>query len=982
MDGELVKAKRARARSGLAGKDSEAQLSTAALTRKANPLPLSEKTFVIYGCSFPGESLESDLCGRLDSAPVDYIGNILDNGWLDWSTASFVSSNPSANALLQSRSTGAKRTAELYAFYYLVSSLLDATSSNLEQFCRNLVAGSYTRSYIESLATTAERIPSPLIDLLNSARKSFTIDELREKLESDNAFQDTFLNSAVVYFAHDESLFEDQLAFVIVVHNSALYKELFPSVDEPDPATTEPPREGLAEQATLDDIKAVTAEAHAISQALPFAFLKQREVATRLFHSIKSSLARSLDTFSNLQFIVCLPAFSSLQTQTQGRIRAAKLCNQPEEQLAYMWTSTSTKALNLFKASIQTNPDTLHVIIVDECHFAATNGGEYDKFVNDPAIRLLPNLVVLMVSATPYNALTRNARIPRDDRFLYDPAQPGCLWRRLDHPNLDSSPDSNREPVRENDRPVGSSLSGTLQPVPFTINWFADGEASADDQLDPAIYPNSPEDAIYIRIKDYVSTVRPGDGKAFKQWRVDDIKQWLERGGVPSSDSAGIASLFQANLSARSIDLESLFLDGCWRGFEAFMKHLLTEHSLIPPLWRSLSQTWWSQLSSRVRHDSELESMMTSCKASPRASEDSRVNVMIVDYVFHLLRLGHFGFAKPASEGPESARYRVREAILHSNLLLNTYSTTDDQRTIVDNCLSNPSGYLLELFNELLTDVGANAAESLQATKAIYYALFPADKWSTFRGVCNQFWSNLIMTNRELEQGEMQDLQRLFAQLFDSSRPDGFAYARERAFLNKPTKRHTLEELLKVWKYSGTDSQTLEDAFVALEKNSNITVAELWLEETHSIVWQMIRSGVERSRSSDAPGTMALIRLPDNQRATKFVIVVRAARDRIDHSRTFAVIPDFGSEARFSYKAVGPYFYALLQPHKCQSCECTTWRATTGEDSLYPCGNATCKHIHLEVTEYTQLQGLSCLLVLVNRVRVTPTFLVSSSYSF
>ncbi|CAM9276681.1 unnamed protein product [Phaeothamnion confervicola] len=60
-------------------------------------------------------------------------------------------------------------------------------------------------------------------------------------------------------------------------------------------------------------------------------------------------------------------------------------------------------------------PDTLCVVIADECHYAPTKGGAHDKFVNDADLCNAENVVTLLVSATPYNCLTKDTRIMRSN---------------------------------------------------------------------------------------------------------------------------------------------------------------------------------------------------------------------------------------------------------------------------------------------------------------------------------------------------------------------------------------------------------------------------------------------------------------------------------------------------------------------------------------------------------------------------------------
>ena len=56
-------------------------------------------------------------------------------------------------------------------------------------------------------------------------------------------------------------------------------------------------------------------------------------------------------------------------------------------------------------------PGMLFVLIADECHWGPTTGGQHDKFVNDPELVEAANVLILLVSATPYNVLTCKSRL-------------------------------------------------------------------------------------------------------------------------------------------------------------------------------------------------------------------------------------------------------------------------------------------------------------------------------------------------------------------------------------------------------------------------------------------------------------------------------------------------------------------------------------------------------------------------------------------
>lgn len=56
-----------------------------------------------------------------------------------------------------------------------------------------------------------------------------------------------------------------------------------------------------------------------------------------------------------------------------------------------------------FKSSALTDQGTLHLIIADECHWGPVKSQAHDDLLNDPDLLSNPNVIKLLVSATPYN---------------------------------------------------------------------------------------------------------------------------------------------------------------------------------------------------------------------------------------------------------------------------------------------------------------------------------------------------------------------------------------------------------------------------------------------------------------------------------------------------------------------------------------------------------------------------------------------------
>ena len=69
------------------------------------------------------------------------------------------------------------------------------------------------------------------------------------------------------------------------------------------------------------------------------------------------------------------------------------------------------------KNRIKKEKSTLFFIVHDEAHFAPIRGKLVDSLINDPEIAQAKNVILLQVSATPYNLITSNSRINDENRL-------------------------------------------------------------------------------------------------------------------------------------------------------------------------------------------------------------------------------------------------------------------------------------------------------------------------------------------------------------------------------------------------------------------------------------------------------------------------------------------------------------------------------------------------------------------------------------
>ena len=172
---------------------------------------------------------------------------------------------------------------------------------------------------------------------------------------------------------------------------------------------------------------------------------KQCEVATRLFGKIKKKIGEDANKrFTAFEVFVLVPNLNSLYRQTVSRLKS--FIKQVQERIdpisgtkatflagqnvagRVFKSSTGQENLTIFgamKNAIEKRKNTLFLLIHDEAHYEATKDGAVDRFINSPDVLESDNVETLLVSATPYNLVSNDSRIPEDnvvDWWMKDPS--------------------------------------------------------------------------------------------------------------------------------------------------------------------------------------------------------------------------------------------------------------------------------------------------------------------------------------------------------------------------------------------------------------------------------------------------------------------------------------------------------------------------------------------------------------------------------
>ncbi|KNC80369.1 hypothetical protein SARC_07269 [Sphaeroforma arctica JP610] len=135
-------------------------------------------------------------------------------------------------------------------------------------------------------------------------------------------------------------------------------------------------------------------------------------VAQRLLSKAKELLTVDVSWFRDVRTFVFTQRYNTLLQQTHNRIQ---LSLKGHNVYVGLSSRTHEKAYEDFRQSIFDNPTTLHIMIVDECHYHPKSTGYHNQFLNDTLKNgqalTQPNYLQLLVSATPLNCLTKHSKV-------------------------------------------------------------------------------------------------------------------------------------------------------------------------------------------------------------------------------------------------------------------------------------------------------------------------------------------------------------------------------------------------------------------------------------------------------------------------------------------------------------------------------------------------------------------------------------------
>ena len=744
------------------------------------------------------------------------------------------------------------------------------------------------------------------------------------------------------------------------------------------------------------------------SQIEMAAILKKR-IDTIMSHYHNISTLR--DVFNDVKFVVYTARYRMLSDQTEKRIchpNAGVLSREELESrdglhgkkrmFMYVHSTETEKHFEELRRDVQDKPKTLFLIIADECHWGITKDKEekpsaHNLFINEWCNDKSPqNVVVVQISATPFNLLTQNSRLPEvrcilpnnEISTVRNDYQAGELVVLEREPDLE-------EHVKNNSKEV------ELHVVHWSEVELKNFERGMRMKL-KSTSNNKDAPNQYLHVSP--------DGKLGVTFTEDDANDFIVQGSngivilkvLPTNEQQRTKPLTvsqdeHGNLVAK-VDPSSpvrfeVKLD-FGVGVLAFCSCEKQNHYIAVD-----EHGYVSLKPAKVEHK---------CGVSIIKPPPEVARVAFVSYQFFIDRCG------PAEVDLVGQQY------MSLNFYLNTMNSSNEteQKIREDGVFQKIVDKVKRQKKMFKTDAPSFSVDALLCSEYCYYILLSSvyhSKEEIRKALTSRIDESPVAEFDRKVNSLVNKLREETANSKKYIEPEAFEFVRKdlcdkatedfkenmkqlRGFSKHSSPTENQEKLTKVKKDLATsfvacimhlplnELQTiLEDPRLVsnikelkqrLQQNDCHEMIEEWMSnlkkgETSSLVENLIRSGKGKM------GRMKIVRAKSMKTADQFYFTLRLARSVSSLEKCFEVIRDYGGIQieKQLMKSSSPFFWNL-QPEICVDkfdCRCRVLKPQEGRKK---CGH--CDHVHKLITQYEDLENLACVLILVDKGRMGDTF--------
>ena len=744
------------------------------------------------------------------------------------------------------------------------------------------------------------------------------------------------------------------------------------------------------------------------SQIEMAAILKKRIDTIMLHYHNISSLS---DVFNDVEFVVYTARYRMLSDQTEKRIchpNAGVLSKEELESrdglhgkkrmFMYVHSTETERHFQELKRDVQEKPNTLFVIIADECHWGITKDKEekpsaHNLFINEWCKDKSPqNVVVVQISATPFNLLTQNSRLPevRCSLLSREISTARSAYQAGDIVVLEREPDL-EEHVKNNSKEVElhvvhwsevelknfvrgmrmklrSTLNNEDAPKQY-LHLSSDGtlgvtstEVDANDFIvqgsngivNLKVLPtNEQQQAKPLTVSqdahgNLVAKVNPpiptrfevkldfGVGVlAFRSCEKENHYLAVDEHGYVSLKPAKVerkcgVSIMKPTKEVAEVSLVSyqFFIDRCGPA----------EVDLIGQEYMSLNFYLSTMNSSnkneqKIREDDFFQKIVDKAKRQKKLSKTDALSfsvdaLLCSEYCYYILLVSVY-----------DSEEKIRQALTYT---IEESPVAEFDRKV--NCL-----------------VRKLKTETANSTKYIEPEAFEFVR----KGLCDKatddFKENLKKSRRLSKHNSATGKQDEVSEVMKDLTSSFVA-----CLMYLPP-----NELQKVMEDSRSVN-VVEEIKQRLKENDCREMIQIWNSilqegETSFLVENLIRSG------KGEMGRMKIVRAKSMKTADQFYFTLRLTRSVSSLEECFEVIRDYGGIQieKQLMKSSSPFFQKL-QPEICAEkfdCPCPGLKLQAGRKIC-----ANCHHVHKSMKQYEDLENLACVLILVEKGRMGDTF--------
>ena len=735
------------------------------------------------------------------------------------------------------------------------------------------------------------------------------------------------------------------------------------------------------------------------------AILKQRiEAIMDCYHGI----ANLSDEFDDVDFTVYTARYRMLSDQTEQRlchpdagvlskeeVMSHKERKGKKRMFMYGHGEDADKHFEQLKKEVQDKSKTLFIIIADECHWGITKDKDqkssaHNLFINNWCEESPRNVVVVQISATPFNLLTQDSRLPEVRCLvLHDKVtttrktyEAGDLLVEETEPEIEERVketakevelhvvDWSEVEVKNFERGMRMKLKSTLSEK---------GVRSLCRQVSPdAKLDESPEEGDYLSaylqvLPDGNLHITPGDEADATVFEVQGshgivtIKAVVseeqvltltkdESGSLKAIDNPSMPTQFRVKLEY-GVGVVAFV---CSDGLDLYLTvNELDQVQLQPAKVESKGGVVITKPINDLGEVS-FEFYMVHC--GPKEVDMVGRQYVSLNYYFSTMnskdqkiRQDEY-FQKivknAKKEGLSKIDFTV-DAMLCAEysyyvLHMSTYDSDDKVRQALTAGIDkSPFAQFCETLKSFVRILTKN-------TSCIHHEVF---EWVQIK-LCEKVKDDFKMDCEALQKfkslnDDGPESKKCKEELVDSFvaclmhlSPQELGELREKyadvKLIEEELKENNCEKLVKIW---------------------NTIVQE---SETNCLVQSLIQSGEQGS------GKMKIVRAKSTKTADQFFFTLFQARRLASKEECFEIIRDYGKFNLKRHMTSSNTFFQKLQPRKCQfqfECHCSDLKLLPGRPK---CGN--CQHVHKPITQYEDLQNLACVLILVDKGRMGDTF--------